>query len=69
MDVVAIQQMLYVRATMALESLRTLRDDEEGQGLVEYALILALISVAIAAALTTLKGEIQGVFETIGEKI
>jgi pilus assembly protein Flp/PilA len=31
---------------------------EEGQGLVEYALILALVSVAVVGVLTTLGGSI-----------
>ncbi len=34
--------------------------DEEGQGLAEYGLILALIAVACIAALTTLGGDIAG---------
>lgn len=63
MDVVAIQ-MMFVRA---MESLRTLRDEEAGQGLVEYALILALVSVALVLSLTGLKTGIEGVFtEVVG---
>ena len=38
---------------------------EEGQTFVEYALILALISVALTAALLTLQGKIQGIFDAI----
>lgn len=56
-------QMLYMRA---IESLRTLRDDEEGQGLVEYALIIAGVSVALIGALALLAGDIEGVFTAIG---
>lgn len=59
-------QMLYLRA---IESLRTLRDEEEGQGLVEYALILAVISVLIVAALTGLREAIEGVFTDITNAI
>jgi len=33
--------------------------DEEGQGLAEYGLILALIAVVCIAALTTLGGDIR----------
>ncbi|GBD19826.1 hypothetical protein HRbin28_00261 [bacterium HR28] len=37
----------------------------EGQGLVEYALIIALVSIALIAALTALAGGIGNVFSTI----
>jgi Flp pilus assembly pilin Flp len=39
---------------------------QEGQTFVEYALILALISVALAASLTLLKGKIEAIFTKIG---
>ncbi|HEV8636938.1 MAG TPA: Flp family type IVb pilin [Chloroflexota bacterium] len=39
--------------------------DEQGQGLVEYALIIALVSVLLVAALTTLQGGIDKVFTGI----
>jgi pilus assembly protein Flp/PilA len=42
------------------------REREEGQTLVEYALIIALVSVGLITALTTLRGQIEGVFTTIG---
>ena len=38
---------------------------EEGQGLVEYALIISLISVALVVALGSLKTGIAGVFSDI----
>ena len=41
------------------------RRDEEGQGLVEYALIIALVSVTAVLALTALSGGITGTFTTI----
>ncbi len=36
--------------------------DEEGQGLVEYALIIVLVSVALVLALTALTGGISNAF-------
>jgi Flp pilus assembly pilin Flp len=42
---------------------------EEGQTFVEYALILALISVALAASLTLLKGKIEAIFSKIGSDL
>ena len=38
---------------------------EEGQGLVEYALILVLVSIACIAMLTALGVSVGGVFTTI----
>jgi pilus assembly protein Flp/PilA len=61
MYVVAIQ-MLYVRA---MESLRSLRENEEGQGLVEYALIISLVSIGLVVALGLLKTDIESVFTKI----
>ena len=49
-----------------ISAVATAREREEGQTLVEYALIIALVSVGLIAALTTLKTQIQGVFTAIG---
>ena len=45
------------------------REREEGQALVEYALILALVSLAAVVALTTLGGKITGVFNSINSQL
>jgi Flp pilus assembly pilin Flp len=45
--------------------LQMFRDREEGQTLVEYALILSLVSILSIAALTALSGGINGVFATV----
>jgi Flp pilus assembly pilin Flp len=42
-----------------------LKEREEGQTLVEYALILALVSIGTIAALIALTGKINGVFTTV----
>jgi len=39
--------------------------EEEGQGLVEYALIIALIAIAVILALTSLGEGISGKFDEI----
>jgi pilus assembly protein Flp/PilA len=38
---------------------------EEGQGMAEYALIIALVAIALVAALGVLQGGIDGVFDDI----
>ena len=38
---------------------------EEGQGLVEYALILVLIAVVVIAVLTLLGTQVSAIFEAI----
>ncbi len=38
---------------------------EEGQGLVEYALILVLIAIVVIGILTTLGGKVSTVFSNI----
>jgi pilus assembly protein Flp/PilA len=43
-----------------------MRRDEEGQGLPEYALILALVAVTAIAALLFLGGEISDILSYIG---
>jgi pilus assembly protein Flp/PilA len=42
---------------------------EEGQALVEYALIISLIAVAAILALGFLSGKINGIFSEIGSAI
>ncbi|MCR5704615.1 MAG: Flp family type IVb pilin [Eubacterium sp.] len=43
--------------------------DESGQGMVEYALIIALIAVVLIGALTALGTGISGKFGTVQEKL
>ena len=38
---------------------------ERGQGLVEYALIIALVAILLVGALGLLKGQLSGVFSNI----
>ena len=46
-----------------------LRNDERGQGLVEYALIIALVAVALIGALELLAGGVDEAFEDITDKL
>ena len=42
-----------------------LPEEREGQGLVEYALIIVLVSIAVIVLLTALGSQIGTVFQTI----
>ena len=42
---------------------------QKGQGLAEYALILALIAILAIAALTLLSGSINGILDKIGNAL
>lgn len=53
---------LYGRMTATLLSLR---DREEGQSMVEYALILVLVALVAAAAFTALEGRLSGALDKI----
>jgi pilus assembly protein Flp/PilA len=54
---------------LILKSLSRLHKDEAGQGLVEYALILALIAFAAVVAMQTLATDINSAFTNIGDKL
>ena len=45
------------------------RDGESGQGLVEYALIIAIVSLGAVVALGFLSGKINGLFSKTGNSI
>jgi pilus assembly protein Flp/PilA len=45
------------------------RDDEEGQTLVEYGLLLALIAIVVIAALVVLGPIVSGIFDTVGDSL
>ena len=45
------------------------RDEEEGQGLAEYALILALIAIIAIIALIFLGGQVSTILSTVGNSV
>jgi len=49
--------------------LRTLRDDESGQDLIEYALVAGLIGLGAVAAMSTLAGSIANAFNNVGSQL
>jgi pilus assembly protein Flp/PilA len=48
--------------------LESLRSDERGQGLAEYALILALIAIVAIIALIFLGTQVSGILSTVGRR-
>ena len=49
--------------------LASIRRDEEGQGLAEYALILALIAIVAIIALIFLGGQVSGILNNVGKSV
>jgi pilus assembly protein Flp/PilA len=47
----------------------SLKRDEEGQGLAEYALILALIAIIAIIALIFLGGQVSSILSNVGNSI
>jgi len=43
--------------------------EDDGQGLVEYALIIAVIAIAVIVAMIFLREQIQNIFSNIGNNL
>jgi pilus assembly protein Flp/PilA len=52
-----------------LNSMIMMFRDEEGQGLVEYALIILLVAIAVIGLLTTLGTNVGSVFSNISSTL
>jgi pilus assembly protein Flp/PilA len=52
-----------------LELMNRINDREEGQGMVEYGLIVVLVSIVCAGILLTLGTTLEGVFTNIDSKL
>ena len=51
------------------EMKKWLAEEESGQGMVEYGLIIVLIAVVVIAALTTIGTSLKGKFEEIATAV
>jgi pilus assembly protein Flp/PilA len=51
------------------KALTFLQRDEEGQGLAEYALVLALIAIVAIIALVFLGNQVQTIISNVGKSI
>jgi pilus assembly protein Flp/PilA len=54
---------------MNTATLRSLLANDDGATLVEYSLVVALISVACVVAITYLGGKVKSIFSTIGNSV
>ena len=61
--------MLEIMMTYVHTHVSALRDREEGQALVEYALILALVSIAAIAVLGPLGTAISSLFSDVSDAV
>jgi pilus assembly protein Flp/PilA len=50
-------------------SIQSFLREDDGQGLVEYALIIAVIAIAVIVAMIFLRGQIQNIFSNIGNNL
>jgi pilus assembly protein Flp/PilA len=55
--------------SLYLRIMDLIRRDEDGQGLAEYALILALIAIVAIIALIFLGGQVSKILSTVGNSV
>jgi len=53
----------------AVQYVRALIEREKGQTMAEYAVVLAVITVAVVAALATFSGQITTAISSVGSRI
>lgn len=61
--------MLKLFINMRLAIARMIEEEDEGQGLTEYALILALIAIVAIVALHFLGGKVNDALSTVGQSL
>ena len=55
--------------TQLIALISSIRNEDEGQGLAEYALILALIAIVAIVALIFLGGQVSTILSTVGDSV
>lgn len=56
---------IYTRLVLSVADVRDRLRSQRGQGMVEYGLILVLVSIAVIASLLLLSGQLKTVFNNI----
>ncbi len=59
----------FIHMTLINTVLASIRRDEDGQGLAEYALILALIAIVAIVALIFLGGQVSTILSSVGTSV
>jgi pilus assembly protein Flp/PilA len=60
---------LSLKLYIKMQNLRKALGNENGQDLIEYALVCALIAMAATAGMTSVAGKINAAFTSIGTKL
>lgn len=60
---------LFYTLSVKLEMLKDVLKNEQGQDLIEYALLVAFVAFAVTAGMTSLAGSINSAFTTIGSDL
>jgi len=68
-SVIVIKRMSKYEGKEQSMTLQRFMRDEDGQGLVEYALIIAVIAIAVILAMVFLRGQIENIFSNIGNNL
>lgn len=61
--------MMWSMLEMCKVYLKSMVKDEKGQGMVEYGLIIALVAIVAIVGLNLLGGNLQEMFNAVGEKV
>jgi pilus assembly protein Flp/PilA len=59
----------WIRMISLAEAIARVLDRDDGQGLAEYALILALIAIVAIVALIFLGTQVSGILSTVGSSV
>ncbi|MGO8720228.1 MAG: Flp family type IVb pilin [Acidobacteriaceae bacterium] len=57
---------LLIKLSVKMDLLKDAVKGEEGQDLIEYALLIAFVAFAVTAGMTTLAKDINAAFSTLG---
>jgi pilus assembly protein Flp/PilA len=62
-------KIIYCRGVGSMGFIKRLVTEEDGQGMVEYGLIIALVSIVVIAVLTLIGTNLNGIFTKIADNL